>query len=37
MWFYKYAEIHDPDTYVMFFQALRIDLPMFFNLKNKNS
>jgi hypothetical protein len=33
--FFKYAEIHD--TYIMFFQALRIALPIFFNVQKINS
>ncbi len=35
MRFFKFVEIHD--TYIMFFQALRINLPMFSNVKNENS
>jgi hypothetical protein len=37
MQFSNYTEILGPNTFIMFFPALRIGLPMFFNVKHENS
>jgi hypothetical protein len=31
----KYMEIHDLDTFILFFQALQLGLSLFFNIKQK--